>query len=53
MTIYEMIVAIAKDAYEGATEQDLERVFTLVVEGDLHTKSDDEIKKIYAEIIGG
>ena len=53
MTIAEMIEAIAQDAYEGATERDLAEVFIDSVENNLRGMPDDEIREIYAEVIGG
>lgn len=53
VTIDGMIEAIAQDAYEGATENDLRQVFIAQVKANLEGLSDDEIAETYAEILGG
>lgn len=52
MTIDEMIEAIAADAYDGATDDDLRFVFTEQVTANLRGLSDAEIAETYAEIVG-
>lgn len=52
MGINEMVAAIAQDAYEGATENDLRQVFIAQVKANLEGLSDDEIRELYAEIVG-
>ena len=53
MGINEMIAAIAEDAYEGATEDELRQVFTDQVSINLSGLSDNEIRELYADIVGG
>ena len=52
MTIAEMIAAIAADAYEGATERELKRVFMDYVKEDLNRLTEEEIVELYNEVIG-
>ena len=50
--INEMVAAIAQDAYEAATEDELRHMFTDQVSINLSGLSDDEIRELYAEIVG-
>jgi hypothetical protein len=52
MGINEMVAAIAQDAYENATEDELRHLFTDTVSVNLAGLSDDEIREIYNEIVG-
>lgn len=52
MTIAEMIEAIAQDAYEGATEDELRHVFMEKVTSDLRRCPRAMIEETYAEIVG-
>jgi hypothetical protein len=51
--IEKMIDVIARDAYEGARERELARVFIDYVKDNLSHLTEGEIKELYAEIVEG
>ena len=52
MGINDMVAAIAQDAYEHATEDELRHMFIDQVSINLSGLSDIEIEELYNEIIG-
>jgi hypothetical protein len=52
MTEFEkMIDVIARDAYEGARERELKKVFMDYVKEDLNRLTEEDIVELYNEII--
>ena len=49
--IEKMIDVIARDAYEGARERELKRVFMDYVKEDLNRLTEEDIRELYNEIV--